>query len=617
MVLEAQGNVLLDVVILLGAGVLGAAAFQRLGLGSVLGYFAGGVLVGPSGLGLFTHPQAILHLAELGVVLLLFLVGLEMQPARLWSLRRQIFGLGVAQVVVCGALLTGAAALAGFPPWVAFLAAMGFVLSSTAAVAQELEQRGETTSPRGQRIVAILLLEDLAIVPLLAIVALAGPATEAGGARWSEVGIALAAVMGLVAAGRRLLDPLFRVLAALRAREVMTAAALLLVLGAALLMEQSGLSTALGAFLAGVLFSESSFRHQLEADVDPFRSVLLGIFFLSVGMSLDLALVAGDAPAVLATVAAAMAIKGAGVYAVAWLLGSTPRDALHRAALMAQGGEFAFVLFAHASKAALFDEADTAFFTAVVILSMAATPLLVRGLERVLPAPAPSLDGIDPADGLRGTVLIIGFGRFGQVMSQVLLARGIDVTIIDRDVEMIRSAAEFGFKVYYGDGGRLDVLRASGAFTARAIAVCVDDRAAASRIVEVLRAQCPLSTLLVRAYDRVHALELIRAGVEHPVRETFESALALGEQTLRALGVAPEEAAATCAEVRRRDAERVRLELAGGLAAGRGLLLGNVPRPTPLTPPRHSARPLSAETAAVTGGDPAAVTRADPAADAS
>jgi glutathione-regulated potassium-efflux system protein KefB len=607
MALEAQGNVLLDVVILLGAGVLGAAAFQRLGLGSVLGYFAGGVLVGPAGLGLFTNPQAILHLAELGVVLLLFLVGLEMQPARLWSLRRQIFGLGVAQVVVCGALLTGAAALAGFPPWVAFLAAMGFVLSSTAAVAQELEQRGETTSPRGQRIVAILLLEDLAIVPLLALVALAGPAaTEAGGARWSEVGIALAAVMGLVTAGRRLLDPLFRVLASLRAREVMTAAALLLVLGAALLMEKSGLSTALGAFLAGVLFSESSFRHQLEADVDPFRSVLLGIFFLSVGMSLDLALVVDDAGAVLATVAAAMAIKAAGVYAVAWLLGSTPRDALQRAALMAQGGEFAFVLFAHASEAALFSEADVAFFTAVVILSMAATPLLVRGLERVLPAPVPSMDGVDAADGLGGTVLIIGFGRFGQVTSQVLLARGIDVTIIDRDVEMIRSAAEFGFKVYYGDGGRLDVLRASGAFTARAIAVCVDDRAAASRIVEVLRAQCPLATLLVRAYDRIHALELIRAGVEHPVRETFESALALGEQTLRALGVAPEEAAATCTEVRRRDAERVRLELAGGLAAGRGLLLGNVPRPTPLTPPRRSARPLSAETAAVTGGDPAA-----------
>jgi len=600
------GSVLFQVVVLLGAGVLGATLFKRLGLGAVLGYFAGGLVIGPYGLGLFADPQAILHVAELGVVMFLFLIGLEMKPSRLWNLRRQIFGLGVAQVAACGALLTGVGVLAGLPPLVAFLAAMGFVLSSTAAVMQILDERGETATPRGQQAVAILLLEDLAIVPLLAGVALLAPRAGDGGSGAREVALALAAIVALVAAGRWLLNPLFRVLAALRAREVMTAAALLVVLGTALLMQESGLSMAMGAFLAGVLLSESTFRHQLEADIEPFRSILLGLFFLSVGMSLDVSLVAADWRAVLAAVAVSMAVKAVGVYGVARGSGSRHPDALHRAALMAQGGEFAFVLYAAAAAAGLFAAGHNAFFTAVVILSMALTPLLVLAMDRVLPEEAPSLDGVDPADGLRGTVLIIGFGRFGQVMSQALLARGVDVTIIDRDVDMIRSAAEFGFKVYYGDGGRLDVLRASGAFHARAIAVCVDDRAAASRIVELLKVQCPLVRVLVRAYDREHALQLIHAGVDLQIRETFESALAFGEMALCELGMSAEEAAEVAAEVRRRDAERVELEVAGGIQAGRGLLLNNAPRPTPFTPPRRAARALSEETAAVTGAGPAA-----------
>jgi glutathione-regulated potassium-efflux system protein KefB len=272
---------------------------------------------------------------------------------------------------------------------------------------------------------------------------------------------------------------------------------------------------------------------------------------------------------------------------------------------MAQGGEFAFVLYAAAASAGLLAAPENAFFTAVVIVSMALTPLLVLAMDRLLPQESPSLDGVEAAEGLRGTVLIIGFGRFGQVASQALLARGVDVTIIDRDVEMIRSAAQFGFKVYYGDGCRLDVLRAAGAFRARAIAVCVDDRKAANRAVELLKVECPLVRVLVRAYDREHALELIHAGVDLQVRETFESALAFGELALRELGVAPEEAAQVAAEVRRRDAERVALELAGGLAAGRDLLLGNVPRPTPFTPPRRPAQALSEETAVVTGAEPA------------
>jgi glutathione-regulated potassium-efflux system protein KefB len=605
MAVEAHDSVLVQVVILLGAGVLGATAFKRIGLGAVLGYFAGGLVIGPSGLGWFTDPQAILHVAELGVVMFLFLIGLEMQPSRLWNLRRQIFGLGDAQVAVCGALLTGIGVVSGLPPLVAFVAAMGFVLSSTAAVMQILDERGEVSTPRGQQAVSILLLEDLAIVPLLAFVALLAPVDPGGRAGWQSVALPLAAVVALVAAGRWLLNPMFRVLAALRARELMTAAALLLVLGTALLMQETGLSMAMGAFLAGVLLSESTFRHQLEADVEPFRSILLGLFFLSVGMSLDLSLVASRWGEVLAVVAVYMTVKALGVYAVARATGSSNADGLHRAALMAQGGEFAFVLYSAAAAAGVFEAAHDAFFTAVVILSMALTPLLVLVMDRVLPEETPSLDGVDAADGLRGTVLIIGFGRFGQVTSQALLARGVDVTIIDRDVEMIRSAADFGFKVYYGDGGRLDVLRASGAFHARAIAVCVDDRAAANRIVELLQEQCPLVRVLVRAFDREHALELFHAGVDRQVRETFESALVFGEMALVELGMAPDEAAKVKDEVRRRDAERVQLELAGGLAAGRDMLLHNVPKPTPFTPPRHPARALSEETATVTGAKPA------------
>ena len=294
----------------------------------MLGYLAAGLVIGPFGLQLFTNPQAILHVAELGVVMFLFVIGLEMQPSRLWSLRREIFGLGVAQVVVCGALLTGVGVLAGFPPVVAFVAAMGFVLTSTAIVMQILDERGDTATPQGQRMVSILLLEDLAIVPLLALVAFLAPGARKPrpAARWLAVGIALAAIAALLAAGRWLLNPMFRLLADAHAREVMTAAALLVVLGAALVMQLGGLSMAMGAFLAGVLLSESTFRHQLEADIEPFRGILLGLFFLGVGMSLDLAVIARDWPLILAGVLAFMVVKAAGIYVVARLFGPSHRE---------------------------------------------------------------------------------------------------------------------------------------------------------------------------------------------------------------------------------------------------------------------------------------------------
>jgi len=578
MAAEGSAGQLLPAVMLLGAAVVAVPLFKRLGLGSVLGYLAAGLAIGPFGLGWFSDPQTILHTAELGVVMFLFVIGLEMRPSHLWALRREIFGLGSLQVVVCGALLTVVGVAFGFSWPVSFVSAMGFVLTSTAIVMQLLGERGDIAAPRGQRIVAILLFEDLLIVPLLAIVALLSPdvAPAAGSSRWAAVGMAAGAVGVLVVAGIWLLNPLFRVLADARAREVMTAAALLVVLGAALLMQLGGLSMAMGAFLAGVLLSESTFRHQLEADIEPFRGLLLGLFFLGVGMSLDLAVVARNAGLIAAGVAALMAVKALCVYAVARLARSSRADALDRAVLMAQGGEFAFVLFAAALAARVIDPVVNANMTAIVVLSMALTPLLVLLHQRFAPRTAVSNEGAEAPQHLSGSVLIIGFGRMGQIASQHVLALGADITIIDRQPQVARDAQEFGFKVYYGDGARMDVLHAAGAHQARAILVCIDDAAATTRIVEQAQHAFPHARVLVRARDREHALALIQAGAQTQVRETFESAMQLGREANRALGADDARIDAIEAEVRRRDAERFDLELAGGLRAGVSKILGNI-----------------------------------------
>ncbi|MEG8129331.1 monovalent cation:proton antiporter-2 (CPA2) family protein [Xanthomonas hortorum] len=598
----AESSDLINVVVLLGAAVVAIPLFRRLGLGSVLGYLAAGLAIGPFGLGLFDEPQAILHVAELGVVMFLFVIGLEMRPPHLWSLRKEIFGLGTAQIAVCTLVLTGIGMLLGFAPPVAFVAASGFVLTSTAVVMQLLAERGDVALPPGQKIVAILLFEDLLIVPLLAIVAWMGSNgdPQTASQRWQDIGIGLACIVGLLVAGRWLLNPLFRILAASKAREVMTAAALLVVLGAALLMQVGGLSMAMGAFLAGVLLSESTFRHQIEADIEPFRGILLGLFFLGVGMSLDLHVVAADWRLIVAGVLALMVGKGVCIYAVARLMRSDHRQALDRGVLMAQGGEFAFVLFAAASASGVIDAQVNASLTAIVVVSMALTPLFVLLQRRLTPAAKPSLEGVEAVNGQTGSVLIIGFGRFGQVASQSLLARDVDVTIIDNDIEMIQSAEQFGFKIYYGDGTRLDVLHASGAHSARAIAVCVDSREAANRIVELATRAFPHARLLVRSYDREHALQLVAAGVDYQIRETFESAVAFGLAALVELGVDEDEAVTIARAIRRRDAERFELEIAAGntrAGAVSGLMYGNitptVPKPTPFTPPRRESRTLN------------------------
>lgn len=578
-IVEAVG----PAVVLLGSAVVAVPLFRRLGLGSVLGYFTGGLLVGPSVLGVFTEPSTILHVSELGVVMFLFLIGLEMRPQKLWALRREIFGLGLAQVASCIALLTGVGVLAGLSPVHAFIAGSGFVLSSTAVVVSVLRERGEVATAQGQQAVSILLLEDLAIVPLLAVVAFIAAAQSGNGSGVDPVAVAVAlgAVALVIAAGRWLLDPFFAVLARTRATEVLTAGALLVVLGSALLMEVAGLSMAMGAFLAGVMLSGSGYRHQIEADVEPFKGLLMGLFFLAVGMSLDLSVVAAQWRLVLGLLAAFVATKALGIYIVARAFGSNGPQALRRVALFAQGGEFAFVLYAAAQGGGLLTVADNAVFSSVVILSMAMTPLILLAADRWLRDGAASLDGVEAAEDLRGRVLLVGFGRFGQIASQLLLAQGVEVALIDNDPDRIREAEKFGFKVYYGDGTRLDVLRRSGADTADVVMVCVDQRAAADRIVELVKAHFPAARLLARAYDRGHAIRLRKAGVDYQIRETFESALAIGGAGLRALGMTALDVDEVTADIRRRDCERLDAQSQGGVFAGADQLLV-APRPEPL-----------------------------------
>ncbi|MBF0678883.1 MAG: cation:proton antiporter [Devosia sp.] len=573
----AGGGVdLLPVVILLGAAAVAVPLFRRLGLGSVLGYLAAGVLLGPSGFDGVTDPSAVLHLAELGVVMFLFIIGLEMEPSRLWALRRQIFGLGVIQVGVCGLLLTGVGMMLGFAPVVSFVFGMGFVLTSTAIVMQMLGERGELGSESGQKMVSILLLEDLAIVPLLAIVALLAPGAgdTSSLTRILSIGLAIGAVLLLIFLGRRIMNPFFAVLAAAKVRELMTAGALLVVLGAALLFQAAGLSMAMGAFLAGVLLSTSTFRHQLEADVEPFRGLLLGLFFLAVGMSLELSVVAENWQVIAAGVVAAMLVKGVAIYIIARLLRSSHGEAMERAVLMGQGGEFAFVLYTTAVSAGLIDGPSNAIFTATVILSMVLTPLLVIPMRRLMPKKTMSMDGIEEVNGLSGRVLLIGFGRFGQIASQPLLGQGHQISIIDNDVEMIRAASQFGFKVYYGDGTRLDVLHAAGADRAEMVLVCVNDAKATTLIAELIRDHFPLVKVMARAFDRGHAIELREIGVEYELRETFESAVRFGGQAIRILGASEVEIDDAIEGVRNRDRMRFEAQLLGDLRQ-QDLLISN------------------------------------------
>lgn len=577
------------VVVLLGSAVIAVPLFRRIGLGSVLGYFAGGLLVGPSVLGIFTEPSTILHFSELGVVMFLFLIGVEMRPQKLWALRTQIFGLGLAQVLLCIALLTGAGMLLGLPAAAAFIAGSGFVLSSTAVIMSILRERGELASGQGQQAVSILLLEDLMIVPLLAIVAFMSASVaggHAGGIDLTAIVVALGAIALIIATGRWLLDPFFALLARARNTEVLTAGALLVVLGSALLMEKSGLSMAMGAFLAGVMLSRSSYRRQIETDIEPFKGLLMGLFFLAVGMSLDLSVVATNWRMILALLAAYIVAKSAGIYTVARIFGATNIQALRRVSLFAQGGEFAFVLYSAAVGGGVLGATENAVFSSVIILSMALTPLILIAADRWLRDEPVSMDGVEAAEGLKGRVLMIGFGRFGQVASQLLLAQGIEVSLIDNDPDRIREAGRFGFKVYFGDGARLDILRQSGAETTDMVMVCVDDPGVTDRIVELVSKHFPSCRLLARSYDRGHSIRLRKTGVDYEIRETLESALVFGGAGLKALGMTALDVSEVTDDVRRRDCERLDAQAQEGILAGVDKLLV-APRPEPLIPPRN------------------------------
>lgn len=565
------GHMIGPAVVLMGAAVIAVPLFQRLGLGSVLGYFAAGLLVGPSVLGLITGAQSILHFSELGVVMFLFVIGLELRPLKLWAMRGQIFGLALVQVFTASAVLTLAGLmLFNLPATVAFIAGAGFVLSSTAVIMSVLQDRGEMSTAEGQKSVAILLFEDLMIVPLLAVVAFMSPLAQ-GQSGWIGILVALAALLALLAVGRWGLNPFFSLLARSRTREVLTAGALLVVLGSALLMEAAGLSMAMGAFVAGVMLSGSSYRHQIESDIEPFRGLLMGLFFLAVGMSLDLSIVAAEWPLLLSILVVFMAAKGGVIYAVARLFRSANQAALRRTTMFLQGGEFAFVLYAAAASGGVIDARENALFATVVILSMGLTPLLMLATDRLLRTET-SMDGIDPARDLKGRILLIGFGRFGQMASQAPLSRGIELAVIDTNPDRIREADQYGFKVFFGDGSRLDTLRHSGAGEADAIMICVDDPKAALRIVELAQHEFPQAKLLVRSRDRGNARVLIQAGVDYQIRETVESAYRMGAESLRALGFTHLDVEEAVDDIRRRDQARLAAQAQGGDMSGRETL---------------------------------------------
>ncbi|MEW6254592.1 MAG: monovalent cation:proton antiporter-2 (CPA2) family protein [Pseudomonadota bacterium] len=582
------------------AAVIAVPLAKRFGLSPVVGYLLAGVAIGPAGFDV-ADPHVVITVAELGVVLLLFLIGMELQPSRLLSMGRYIFGLGTAQLLVTGLLITVVGWSLGLSLPGAFIAGMALALSATSIAIQILNERGDLPSGYGQRAFSILLFQDIAIVPLLALVPLLAPAAVQSDAEPLDValkaGAAVLAVGAIVLAGRYLLNPLFRLLARSGAREAMTAAALLVVLGAAGLMAAVGLSMALGAFLAGLLLSESTFRHELEANIESFRGLLLSLFFMGIGMSLDMKVLL---PHILPLVAAAFlitAIKFLVVFALYRTDHTTRSDAARAGALLMPAGEFAFVLFPLALASGLLSRDQSEFLTATAAITMMVGPLAFAGVTHILPkfrrnTPEPEPDDFSNAEG---RVLVIGFGRFGQIVSQCLLAEGVDVTIIDNDVEMIQSAGRFGVHIYYGDGTRLDVLRAAGADQSEVIAVCIDDRESADRIVDMVQAAMPHVRLHVRSFDRAHSMDLLRKGVDYEMRETLDSAFSFGARTLEALGLEREAVASLVAEVRAKDRARLERQVEEGLYAGLDLMPTRKLEPEPLTQPEKPARPLNAE----------------------
>jgi CPA2 family monovalent cation:H+ antiporter-2 len=581
-----------QILLMLAGAVIAAPLFKRFGLETVLGYTAAGVAIGPM-TRLITGSEELLHIGELGVVFLLFVIGLELKPARLWAMRRDIFGLGAAQVVLTGAALTALAVfLAGYAVPAAILAGFGLALSSTAFATQILEQQGSLNRKFGQTSFSILLFQDMAIVPLLAIIPILAPfASETTESGWTQFGIVAASVAALFFTGRYLLNPLFRIIANTGAREAMIAAALLVVLGAATLMEYAGLSMAMGAFLAGVMLADSSYRHELQACVEPFRGVLLGLFFMAVGMSLELQVIREFWLTIVIAVPILMVVKALLIYGLTRLFGSSHNDALQVALILPQGGEFGFVLFSAGTAAAILSAETASVLISIVTISMALTPIAVR-LGQRFHQPAASEHMEENFDGAGADVLMIGFSRFGQIASQILLSGGTSVTIIDHSANRVRAVEKFGFRIYFGDGTRKDVLESAGIRDAKIVAVCTRERATTDKIVDLIQHEYPDVKLYVRAYDRTHTLQLRAKGVDYEIRETFESGLKFGQRTLEELGVSETETLTIAEEVRRRDEERLAMQATGGMYAGNGKLNTAPVSPEPLVKPTREARRL-------------------------
>jgi CPA2 family monovalent cation:H+ antiporter-2 len=575
-----NGAVLIEFTVLLGAALLFVLLFRRIGLGAVLGYLVAGALVGPQGLGLVGGGEEKLAFAELGIAMLLFLVGLELSPNRLWRMRREIFGLGLTQVMACGIALTGFLLFATGFTWQAVLVlAFPLALSSTAQVLPSLKASGRINSPFGERAFSILLFQDLSIVPLITLVAALSrvPPDPSDPSGWTLALYTVAAVIGLVLAGRFIMTPLLKLVGRIGERELFVVVGLFAVLASAGLMHALHLSVALGAFVAGVMLADSPYRHELEADVEPFRSILLGLFFLAVGMVLDLEVVAARPLTVIGLAAGLVIVKTGAIWVVARLFGMSWRPALALALLLSQGGEFGFVLFAQAQEALLIRPEAASLFGAVVTLSMASTPFLMLFARRLEYSRSDediaadrALDG--PEHAPRGRAIVVGHGRFGQIVSQMLNAADCSVTLIDKRPATIETSGRFDIKVYYGDGLRLDVLRHAGAEDAQVIAFCIDDQSYGAEQIEPVMRAFPQAKIFVRAYDRRQMIALAPAEPHGAVRETFESAMAMALMTLEAVGTEPGDIADAERAVRHLDTKRLALQIdSGDVSAGMDL----------------------------------------------
>jgi glutathione-regulated potassium-efflux system ancillary protein KefC len=542
--MEHTPSWLINSFIYLSAAVIAVPLSQALGLGSIIGYLVAGIAIGPWGLGLVTQVEDILHFAEFGVVLMLFLVGLELEPKRLWSLRRPIFGWGSAQVLAC-ALALFAVALAFGVGWkTALVAGLGLALSSTAIALQVMGERNLMPTGSGQAGFSILLFLDVAAIPILALLPLLGSISEANGAvatvnSAQEAIKIVAVIVSIVVGGPVLLRPLFRWIAASKTREIFTAASLLLVVGIAALMQWVGLSMALGAFLAGVLLAESEYRRELETNIEPFKGLLLGLFFIAVGMGVDFGVLARFPLHMLAIVLGFLAVKAVVIYAITRYMQVPFQERPVLTLLLAQGGEFAFVVFQAAAGAQIFTAETASLLVGSVALSMLVSPLLLVALDKWL-LPRYANCGVAPMEEISepqdASIVVAGFGRYGQIVARVLLAQGMPCTVLDHDADMIEAARSFGYRVFYGDATRLDLLRTAGAANAKVLVVAVDEVAQSLEIVDLVRAHFPHLQIVARARDVTHWNQLRDRGVMLVQRELFESSLVSARSVLELLG---------------------------------------------------------------------------------